>query len=89
MSNWGIGTVVVVLTGKPPLMGEILCSTENSSFLIIDHMHTKINLVFRAALAIGKTCMNVRKNKLLKNTVGQYDFLITVILLGEKSCFFA
>ena len=41
MSNWRIGTVVVVLIGIPPLMGEILCSTGNSPCLIIDHIHTK------------------------------------------------
>ena len=37
-------------------MGEVLCSTENSPFLIIDHINDscKLNLVFRAALAIGK-----------------------------------
>ena len=54
MSNWRFGIVVVVLIGKLPLMGEVLCSTENSQFLIIDHIHAKINLVFRAALVIGK-----------------------------------
>ena len=54
MSNKCFGIVVAVLIGKPPLMGEVLCSTENSPFLIIDHIHAKINLVFRAALAIGK-----------------------------------
>ena len=54
MSNLRFGIVVVVLIGKPPLMGEVLCSTENSLFLIIDHIHAKINLAFRAALAIGK-----------------------------------
>ena len=48
-------------------MGEVLCSTENSPFLIIDHIHAKINRVCCAALAIGKRCMNVRKNKLLWN----------------------
>ena len=48
-------------------MGEVLCSTENSPFLIIDHIHAKINRVCCAALAIGKRCMNVRKNKLLCN----------------------
>ena len=46
-------------------MGEVLCSTENSPFLIIDHIHAKIYRVCCAALAIGKRCMNVRKNKLL------------------------
>ena len=46
-------------------MGEVLCSTENSPFLIIDHIHAKINRVCCAALAIGKRCMNVRENKLL------------------------
>ena len=45
-------------------MGEVLCSTENSPFLIIDHIHAKINRVCCAALAIGKKFMNVRKNKL-------------------------
>ena len=46
-------------------MGEALCSTENSPFLIIDHIHAKINRVCCAALAIGKKCMKVKKNKLL------------------------
>ena len=46
---------------------EVLGFTENSPFLIIDHIHAKINLVCCRALAIGKKCMNVRKNKLLKN----------------------
>ena len=50
-------------------MGEVLCSTENSPFLIIDHIHAKINRVCCAALAIGKRCMNVRKNKLLQYVV--------------------
>ena len=27
-------SIAVVLIGKPPLMGEVLCSTENSPFLI-------------------------------------------------------
>ena len=54
MSNWRFGIVVVVLIGKPHLMGEVLCSTENSPFLIIDHIHAKINRVCCAALAIGK-----------------------------------
>ena len=54
MSNWRLCTVVVVFIGKPPLMGEVLCSIENSPFLIIDHFHAKINLVFRAALVIGE-----------------------------------
>ena len=45
-------------------MGEVLCSTENSPFLIIEHIHAKINRVCCAALAIGKRCMNVRENKL-------------------------
>ena len=49
-------------------MGEVLCSTENSPFVIIDHIHAKINRVCCAALAIGKRCMNLRKNKLLQNT---------------------
>ena len=53
MSNWRFG-IVVVLIGKPPLMGKVLCSTENSPFLIIDHIHATMNLVCRAALAIGK-----------------------------------
>ena len=66
MSNWRFGIVVVVLIGKPSLMGDVLCSTENSPSLTIDHIHAKINLVFMAALAIGKKCMNVRKNKLFK-----------------------
>ena len=48
-------------------MREVLCSTENSPFLIIDHIHAKINRVCCAALAIGKRCMNVRKNKLFQN----------------------
>ena len=48
-------------------MGEVLCSTENSPFLIIDHINAKINRVCCAALAIGKRCMNVRKNKLLND----------------------
>ena len=48
-------------------MREVLCSTENSLFLIIDHIHAKINRVCCAALAIGKRCMNVRKNKLFIN----------------------
>ena len=52
-------------------MGEVLCSTENSPFLIIDHIHAKINRVCCAALAIGKRCMNVRKNKLF-----MYDHVI-------------
>ena len=64
MSNWCFGIVVVVLIGKPPLMGEVLCSTENSPFLMIDHIHAKMNLVCRAALAIRKKGMDVRKNKL-------------------------
>ena len=49
-------------------MGEVLCSTENSPFLIIDHINAKINRVCCAALAIGKRCMNVSKNKLFKDT---------------------
>ena len=65
MSNWRFGIVVVVPIGKPPLMEELPCSTKNSPFLIIDHIHAKINRVCCAALAIGKKCMNVRKNKLL------------------------
>ena len=69
MSNLRFVIVVVVLIGKPPLMGEVLCSTENtcSPFLIIDHIHAKINRVCCAALAIGKKCMNVRKNKSFLN----------------------
>ena len=55
MSNLRFVIVVVVLIGKPPLMGEVLCSTENSPFFIIDHIHAnKINRVCCAALAIGK-----------------------------------
>ena len=46
-------------------MGEVLCSSEKSPFLIIDHIHAKINRVCCAALAIGKRCMYLRKNKLL------------------------
>ena len=64
MSNLRFGIVVVVLIGKPPLKGEVLCSTENSPSLIIDHINAKINRVCCSALAIGKKCMNVRKNKL-------------------------
>ena len=77
MSNWRFVIVVVVLDGKPPLMGEVLCSTENSPFLIIDHIHAKINRVCCAALAIGKRCMNVRKNKLFNSetTKINYQFL--------------
>ena len=61
-------------------MGEVLCSTENSPFLIIDHIHAKINRVCCAALAIGKKCMNVRKNKL---------FMITVVNTGVSfKCMF-
>ena len=67
MSNLRFVIVVVVLTGKPPVMGEVLCSTENSPFLIIYHIHAKINRVCCAALAIGEKCMNVRENKLLNN----------------------
>ena len=65
MSNLRFVIVVVVLIGKPPLMGEVLCSTENSPFLIIDRIHAIINRVCCAALAIGKKCMNERKNKSL------------------------
>ena len=56
MSNWRFDSVVFVLIGKPPLMGEVLCSTENSPFIIhvIDRIHAKINRVCCAALAIGK-----------------------------------
>ena len=53
-------------------MGEVLCSTENSPFLIIDHIHAKINRVCCSALAIGKRCMNVRKNKLLTCINGSF-----------------
>ena len=73
MSNWRFVIVVVVLDGKPPLMGEVLCSTENSPFLIIDHIHAKINRVCCAALAIGKRCMNVRKNKLYKCNLPRHN----------------
>ena len=76
MSNWRFGIVVVVLIGKPRLMGEVLCSTKNSPFPIIDHMHAKINLVFRAALAIGKNCMNVRKKKLLENNSPTFRIIL-------------
>ena len=72
MINLRFGIVVVVLIGKPPLMGEVLCSTENSPFLIIDHIHAKINRVCCAASAIGKQCMNVRKNKLFSYTAKLY-----------------
>ena len=86
MSNWRFGIVVVVLNGKPPLMGEVLCSTENSPFLIIDHIHAKINRVCCAALAIGKRCMNVRKNKLLL-------YILRIIILyryySNRVCIFA
>ena len=78
MSNWRFCIVVVVLNGKPPLMGEVLCSTENSPFLIIDHIHAKINRVCCAALAIGKRCMNVRKNKLLN-----YDAIMIVLFVSK------
>ena len=57
MSNWRFGIVVVVLIGKPPLMGKVLCSTENSLFLIIDHIHAKLNLVLGLLGLQGK---NVR-----------------------------
>ena len=43
MSNLRFVIVVVVLIEKPRLMGEVLCSTENSPFLITDHIHAKIN----------------------------------------------
>ena len=59
-------------------MGEVLCSTENSPFLIIDHIHAKINRVCCAALAIGKRCMNVRKNKLFKNKTYQNAYFLDV-----------
>ena len=42
-------------------MGEVLCSTENSPFLIIDHIHAKINRVCCAALAIGKMYTHIHK----------------------------
>ena len=66
-------------------MGEVLCSTENSPFLIIDHIHAKINRVCCAALAIGKKCMNVRKNKLLyiEETLHKSDSLY--FFIGGKS----
>ena len=54
MSNWRFGIVVVVLIGKPPLMGEVLYSIENSPFLIIDHIHAKINLVFKGSFGYRK-----------------------------------
>ena len=54
-------------------MGEVLCSTENSPFLIIDHIHAKINRVCCVALAIGKRCMNMRKNKLFKHQTKYLD----------------
>ena len=68
-------------------MGEVLCSTENSPFLIIDHIHAKINRVCCAALAIGKRCMNVRKNKLLL-----FDpslFLYLNLVLSNSTVFFS
>ena len=67
-------------------MGEVLCSTENSPFLIIDHIHAKINRVFCAALAIGKRCMNVRKNKLFTNetTKINYPFLNILFYIALK-----
>ena len=58
-------------------MGEVLCSTENSPFLIIDHIHAKINRVCCAALAIGKRCMNVRKNKLYNSINNRETSLIS------------
>ena len=61
MSNWRFGIVVVVLIGKLPLIGEVLCSTKNSPIFINDHIHAKINLIFRAALAIGKKCMKCKE----------------------------
>ena len=69
-------------------MGEVLCSTENSPFLIIDHIHAKINRVCCAALAIGKRCMNVRKNKLFKR-VWKMALLYSVIdiMLIILACF--
>ena len=68
MSNWRFGIVYFVLIGKPPLMGEVLCSTENSPFLIIDHIHAKINRV-----CCREKCMNVSKNKLFINERGTKD----------------
>ena len=60
-------------------MREVQCSTENSPHLKIDHIHAKINRVCCAALAIGKRCMNVRKNKLLgyNSTNECYVIIIT------------
>ena len=60
-------------------MGEVLCSTENSPFLIIDHIHAKIHRVCCAALAIGKRCMNIRKNKLFYNIVVSQVCVCTII----------
>ena len=85
MCNWRFGIVVVVLIGKPPLMGEVLCSTENSPFLIIDHIHAKMNRVCCAALAIGKKCMNVRKNKLLKIHVNIIDSMPLLDALSHQA----
>ena len=65
-------------------MGEVLCSTENSPFLIIDHIHAKINQVCCAALAIGKRCMNVRKNKLLGIVRFEYNSKNDTILALKR-----
>ena len=45
MSKLRFCIVVVVLIGNRPLIVEVLCSNENSPFLIIDHIHAKMNLV--------------------------------------------
>ena len=95
MSNWCFGIVVVVLIGKPPLMGEVLCSTENSPFLIFDHIHAKINRVCCAALPIGKKCMNVRKNKIyqfnkmkaLISCAVTVQLICTIVFAYAKSSF--
>ena len=67
-------------------MGEVLCSTENSPFLIIDQIHAKIKRVCCAALAIGKRCMNVRKNKLLYNKTWKYLVLVGMLIFKIKQC---
>ena len=59
-------------------MGEVLCSTENSPFL-----HAKINRVCCAALAIGKRCMNVRKNKLFRHNVG-FRIALNVMAIRDQ-----
>ena len=64
-------------------MGEVLCSTENSPFLIIDHIHAKINRVCCATLAIGKRCMNVRKNKLFSHTESSKTQFISPFLCKQ------